>query len=460
MSSFKLVGIIGTMLTGAIWSSLTLAQDPPRNTCADFFLAIDNPATLPCRGNLASIPFDLLAPGARSLGLGGAFAAVADDATAAEANPAGQTILTRPEVSVHVRNASYDARFFDPNALDANLYNAAGPGPIAHYHDSNTKISFLSFVYPFERFVFSAYYQNSGRLQSSSNITSFDAVFGDTYIAATRIDVEQEAFGVSGAFRINDLFSIGASIKQSRLDIQSAASSSVFGFRDLDVEFPGAGPYQDQITLGSAVYGNSNDLTWNAGLLVNPNGKFSGALVYKKGGTYDVTNRLSAFSIASCANAECSDNLDGSVERKQSISLPDILSAGVAWRPTDTWLLSLQVDQIDYGKLPIGSATGFLFGSFQGEIAKIDKPGRKISVHGGGEKTFLFDTPVLGLKLLSVRAGAFTDPDHDGYSALKTGDTHYTLGLGTVVAEHLQVDLGAEWSDRVNAVVMSGVYHF
>jgi len=460
MSTFKHVGFLCVAFGGALAAPHALAQVPDRVTCADFFLAIDNPATLPCRGNLAAIPFDLLAPGARSLGLGGAFAAVADDATAAEANPAGQTILTRPEVSVHVRHADYNVRFFDPNALDANLYNAVGPGPIGRYRDSNTKISFLSFVYPMERFVFSLYYQNSGQLQSRSNIVSFDPVFSDTYIASTSIDVEQEAFGISGAFRINNMFSIGASIKESRLNLFSRTSSSVFGFRDLDIEFPGAGPYQDEITLGSATFGDDHDLTWNAGLLINPNGTFSAGLVYKNGGTYKVTNRLSAFSVSNCANAECSFNLDGSVDRRQSISLPDVLSAGVAWRPSDTWLLALQVDQIDYGNLPDGTATGFLFGEFQGEVADVEKLGKEIVVHVGVEKTFLFDSPVLGLKLLSLRAGAFTDPDHDGYRALRTRDRHYTFGLGTVFGERMQIDLGTEWSDRVDAVVMSGVYHF
>ncbi len=42
-------------------------------------------------------------PGARSLGLGGAFAAIADDATAAFANPAGLVQILRPEISAEVR---------------------------------------------------------------------------------------------------------------------------------------------------------------------------------------------------------------------------------------------------------------------------------------------------------------------------------------------------------------------
>ncbi len=453
------------------WSGLAFAQQG--DTCAEVFLqAITDPAFGACEGNVSTFPFDLLAPGARSLGLGGAFAAVADDATAAEANPAGQTILTRPEVSVHVRNASYDVRFFNANQLDSVPppdfldYSPVGPGPIDRYRDSSTKVSFLSFVYPFERFVLSGFYQNSGALRATSEITttiqSSDPFFADDrFVAGSGVDVEAESFGLSGAFRISDLFSIGASIKHSSLDLQSFSSSSVFNFRDLPYFFPDAGPYYDEITLGSRVYGTDHDLTWNLGLLVNPNGKFSAGVVYKTGGDYKLTNQLYVIDLASCADAPCADgNFVGAATRKQTISLPDVLSIGVAWRPSDTWLISAQLDRVDYGKLPDGSPTGFLFGRTQNPGTGISSLGTESVFHLGAEKTFLFDTPTLGMKLLSVRFGGFTDPDHDSYRALDTDDTHYTFGLGTVFGEKLQVDLGAEFSDRVDAVVASAVYHF
>src|SRR6185503_2966999 len=51
----------------------------------------------------AGVQFEFPPPGARSLALGGAFVAIADDATAAVANPAGLTALIRPEVSVEGR---------------------------------------------------------------------------------------------------------------------------------------------------------------------------------------------------------------------------------------------------------------------------------------------------------------------------------------------------------------------
>src|SRR6266849_5827150 len=54
--------------------------------------------------SLAGPQFNFGNPGARSLGMAGAFLGLADDASAAEANPAGLTILRKLEASIEARN--------------------------------------------------------------------------------------------------------------------------------------------------------------------------------------------------------------------------------------------------------------------------------------------------------------------------------------------------------------------
>src|SRR6266852_3106701 len=74
------------------------------------FAAISVAAALPVAAqntdieSLSGLTFNFGNPGARSLGMGGAFLGLADDASASEANPAGLTVLRRPEVSLEVRN--------------------------------------------------------------------------------------------------------------------------------------------------------------------------------------------------------------------------------------------------------------------------------------------------------------------------------------------------------------------
>src|SRR5215213_3170181 len=62
--------------------------------------------------------FSFSNPGARSLGFGGAFAALADDATAAYANPAGLVQLAEPEVSFETRFWSRSPSFIAGGRLD------------------------------------------------------------------------------------------------------------------------------------------------------------------------------------------------------------------------------------------------------------------------------------------------------------------------------------------------------
>jgi hypothetical protein len=57
--------------------------------------------------------FDFSLPGARSLGMGGSFIALADDATSAYSNPAGLIQLGRPEVSIEYRGWDFEATAID-----------------------------------------------------------------------------------------------------------------------------------------------------------------------------------------------------------------------------------------------------------------------------------------------------------------------------------------------------------
>src|ERR1700682_5817669 len=68
--------------------------------------------------SLSGLQFNFGNPGARALGMGGAFVGLADDASAAEANPAGLTILRKPEVSLEARNY-----------VEAQLFSTSGTFP-------------------------------------------------------------------------------------------------------------------------------------------------------------------------------------------------------------------------------------------------------------------------------------------------------------------------------------------
>ena len=99
-----------------------------------------------------ALEFSFSNPGARSLGLGGAFAALADDATAAFANPAGLVQLLRPEVSLELRRRKYSTPYTEGGrALGAPTgwgIDTIDGIRTANSNETTSGISFLSFVYP------------------------------------------------------------------------------------------------------------------------------------------------------------------------------------------------------------------------------------------------------------------------------------------------------------------------
>ena len=77
--------------------------------------------------------------GARSLGMAGAFTALADDATAASWNPAGLVQLERPEASVVYRYSSQTA----------DHHSDSGDFRVGSDQTDDNGLNYFSFAYPF-----------------------------------------------------------------------------------------------------------------------------------------------------------------------------------------------------------------------------------------------------------------------------------------------------------------------
>jgi hypothetical protein len=99
-----------------------------------------------------SLEFSFSNPGARSMGLGGAFVALADDATAAFANPAGLVQLVRPEISLELRRRRFKTAYTSggralgpPTGWGIDTFDGIRT---AISEETTSGVSFLSFVYP------------------------------------------------------------------------------------------------------------------------------------------------------------------------------------------------------------------------------------------------------------------------------------------------------------------------
>lgn len=124
----------------------------------------------------------IVSPGARSLGLGGAFVALADDATAAWSNPSGLMQLARPEISLEGRSWSEDREGVSSN---------------------ESSLGFLSFVLPRKKWSIAVYGQTLTSLefpdQGWNNSGETDPLSGLVVANA----------GVSAALRVSESVSLG-----------------------------------------------------------------------------------------------------------------------------------------------------------------------------------------------------------------------------------------------------------
>jgi len=462
-------------------------------------------------GDFSGLPVDLLPPGARSLGLAGAFTAVADDATAAVANPAGLSNLSTTEVSLHLRNFDSDVRFLDPDAFDSGL-NASLGNMNKTYSDSGTDVSFVSVVKPFDSWVISAYYLNQLDFQSDQQLPDvvFDPSAVDTYTNFNSTDASIDGFGASVAYRIGSSFSIGLTIQSSKLDLTSSDMWILDGYNDAEQSFPdpieASTQIIDRYTVGNVLGQGSgsdssdSDITFNVGMLWSISEKFSLGLVYREGAQYDLkSNKIATFEIGCRAGAtiptaeDCAflDELNNAFGYSNidsadvSINVPDTITLGFAWRPTNTLLLSLDINRIGYSdSTPVRTITqGFGFSindnpvndefsrqdfndpAVSGRTAPFsEKIDDATTFHFGIEK--VFRRPGEFMSSWTIRGGAFTVEDHDGAVDIDSNDTVFTAGFGMVLGgdarghKQFQVDLGASFADNSTNVILSGIYRF
>jgi long-chain fatty acid transport protein len=147
----------------------------------------------------------LINPGARSIGLGGAFAAIADDATAAFANPSGLVQILRPEISVELRGtvsiSGIGAPFGDEAAVSG--------------------LGFFSFVYPARRWALALY---------SHQLASLDLILVDVHPFNSELTVT--SYSTAAAFKVSEKLSIGGGVSYFNAD--RGSSNFAAGISDSD----------------------------------------------------------------------------------------------------------------------------------------------------------------------------------------------------------------------------------
>lgn len=397
----------------------------------------------------AAIQFNFQNPGARSLALGGAFLGLADDSTAAYTNPAGLIQLAQFEVSAEGRHISYDTEFVSGGEVEISPFDL-GSLSSESADASVTNLSYLAVVWPHDNWAIAAYRQVSLDYKTSFNADG--TLFAGTSALAVLpysadVEISTVNYGLSGAYRIGNDFSVGISLIYSDFEV----SSGTVRFQD------------DTPIFSTSQNGDDDDLAWNIGALWEINEHWQIGAVYRSDPEYSYS-------------ADLFDDTGSAAGFPKDVGFhaPDVFGVGVAFRPNDKWTITLDADLVAYSNLTDNIQSGFRADDdprVPAEVGQL-KVDDATEIHVGTEYTFLdMKHP------LNVRIGYWYDPEHvvrfrgdpdiDVGNAVSnavifsTGDdeSHFTGGFGWAF-EKFQIDLAFDVSPRVDTYSLSGVYRF
>jgi long-subunit fatty acid transport protein len=420
-------------------------------------------ATVAAQGP-TTLEFSFSNPGARSMGLAGAFIGLADDATAAFANPAGLVQLVSPEVSLEVRHWAYETPFV-VGGRASGMPTGIGIDTTADLRygvssDSLTGVSFLSFVYPVKRWSLAFYGHQLARFKASAATNGLFASPAPGAIdrlddVLNSLDLDVQSFGASAAYKVSDAFSFGFGVSYARGDVLYRQHQFQTDNSSLRTFFAPASYSPEQLIGTTDIIVDDTDLTVLAGFLWRISRRVSLGGVYRQGPAFDADVVLTAGPVFDPGVPA------GSVIRDETpFELPDVFGLGVAARSKgDALTFSFDWARVEYST--------FLEGLNREVFDDLPIVDDADEFHAGLEYVFMKTKPIVAL-----RFGVWHDPDHRFRAASDEAEpfdqalfqdgedqTHLTGGLGLVFRK-FQLDLGIDVSDLVDTASISGIYKF
>ncbi|MGA1791924.1 MAG: OmpP1/FadL family transporter [bacterium] len=399
-------------------------------------------------------PFSVSSPptpvgsGARAMGIGGAFVAVADDATAASWNPAGLIQLQTPEVSA----------VYSVERRVERRYSIFFPDIDGEEKTNISDLNYLSMAYPFNlarrNMVLSLNYQRLFDFRRDLRVNWSDGSADEFHSRGT-------LYTLSPALAIQareDLF-LGATI--------NIWSDDWTGRSDWKNTYQHLDPNWTQGVVEE--YKNFRGVNANFGLLYRVNPKLTLGLVFKTPfrGKFDYSYRNSA-----------DPNINAGVAygKIESIDLPPTYALGISYRMSDAWTLSFDVTRKDWDELVWRNGRGESFGLF----TAFDPNGVPV-VSPRIDPTYALRFGMEYLKILEktvipIRGGIFYDPipsigsPHNEYGfSFGSG-----LSLGNLIVDfayqyRVRYDVpgterglgyGAFEDKRQHILLFSTIYHF
>lgn len=389
--------------------------------------------------DLGSSP-NFVGSGARALGQGNAFIAVADDATAASWNPAGLAQLEAPEISLAVE--AYRRR--------ADLTSRDHAESAATYAGSLQDLNYTSVAFPFNlgrHMVVSLNYLKQYRFDRELRF-DWTQVQPFGTVSLTH-DLDQEGslsvLGLALAADITRRLALGVTFNVWDDDLTGASSYRKTQVEDvvMTVPMPPFPPmvfnsqvYQeDQLTVDrgySLVLGGLYRISaaWTLGMVAKP--------PYELHMTHEQLLRITPGMAATTTVTE------------PDVEFPWILGVGAAWRPSDPWTVSADATWTQWSEFTLTENGAEQNPITEGSIST-EECDDTWSCRVGAEYLLVFEDHVVPL-----RCGLGYDPT----PAVDRTDEFYTASLGIgFQTGRFMVDLAyeARWGQNVHGSTMRGL---
>jgi len=359
--------------------------------------------------------------GARALGMGGAFIAIADDATSASWNPAGLVQLERPELAIV--GAYFQSRQDFSSSIHPEIDNTGKADDL--------NINYFSAAYPFQ------FYRNMIVSINYQRLYEFERSFDYQYdYSSLGVNLDQDkhfdqngyigALGLAYAIEITPKLSFGATLNiwTDKLLWKNGWKES---FRENGVGTQGG----VAVTIDTAItdkYSDFNGINANFGLLWNMNSYLTLGAVVKTPFDADICHEHS-FAQTSTFGPPVSTTVfrQNRISEDVELRMPLSYGAGLAWRVSDVLSFDLDVYRTHWSDYMLTDSEGNEFSPIDGRPKSESDVEDTIQVRLGGEYLFISQKKNL---VIPLRAGVFYDPEptHDGVNDF------YVVAVGSGIA--------------------------